>query len=234
VLLVGGKGSRLHPFTATFPKPLMPLGEKPILEVLLRRLIASGVTRVTLALGHLGELIQAYLAHRPALTDQLTIDYVWETSPLGTSGALSLVSGLDEPFLVMNGDVLTDFDFGRFIREHAKSGAALSIAAHRKKVPIDLGVLKVDGDRRLVDYVEKPVEEFLVSMGIYAYDPRVLDYVSPQTYLDFPDLVLKLLAAGEQVMTVPTDALWLDIGRPDDYAEAQRLFGERREELLDG
>ncbi|HVU72462.1 MAG TPA: sugar phosphate nucleotidyltransferase [Mycobacteriales bacterium] len=231
VLLVGGKGSRLRPFTATFPKPLMPLDDVPILEVLLRQLAKSGITRVTLALGHLGELVQAYLSHRRALVDLIELDYVWEDEPLGTAGALSLVEGLDEPFLVMNGDVLTDLDFGALLDDHVRSGAALTIAAHDKKVPIDLGVLQVADDDRLTGYVEKPTQHFYVSMGVYAYSPATLAHIGHAERIDFPDLVLRLLAAGQEVRAYRNDALWLDIGRPDDYALAQELFLERRADL---
>jgi NDP-mannose synthase len=224
VLLVGGKGSRLAPFTATFPKPLMPLGEVPILEVLMRQLLRSGVTRVTLSLGHLGELVQAYLTHRTQLSEQFSLDYVWEDSPLGTAGALALVEGLDETFLAMNGDVLTDLDFGALVDAHRASGAALTIAAHQQAVPIDLGVLVTDEDGRLTDYIEKPTHHFNVSMGVYVYEPRALELITPGERMDFPDLVLALLAAGEHVQAYANDASWLDIGRPDDYARAQELF----------
>jgi NDP-sugar pyrophosphorylase family protein len=228
VLLVGGKGSRLRPFTATFPKPLMPLDDTPILEVLLRQLLRCNISRVTLALGHLGELIQAYLSHRPQLTEQLDIDYVHETTPLGTSGAVALVDGLTDTFLVMNGDVLTDLDFQSLLTFHRERDAALTIAAHQKEVPIDLGVLQTDDDGVLHGYVEKPVETFQVSMGVYVYEPRVLAYIEPGHYLDFPDLVLRLVAAGEKVVAFKNDALWLDIGRPDDYALAQERFASQQ------
>ena len=231
MLLVGGKGSRLRPFTATFPKPLMPLDDIPILELLLQQLLRCGVDHVTLALGHLGELIQAYLSQRPQLTQRLTIDYVRETEPLGTAGALALVDGLDDTFFVMNGDVLTDLDFTALLDYHRTTEAALTIAAHAKAVPIDLGVLQTDDNDVLTGYVEKPVEQFIVSMGIYVYEPRVLEHIAPHAHLDFPDLVLKLIAAGERVAAYRTDALWLDIGRPDDYAKAQELFTANRSAL---
>jgi NDP-sugar pyrophosphorylase family protein len=233
VLLVGGKGSRLAPFTATFPKPLMPLGEIPILEVLMRQLLRSGVTRITLSLGHLGELVQAYLSHRTELSERFDLDYVWEDSPLGTAGALALVEGLDETFLAMNGDVLTDLDFGALVAAHRASGAALTIAAHQQAVPIDLGVLVADEDGRLTDYVEKPTHHYNVSMGVYVYEPRALALITPGEPMDFPDLVLALLAAGEHVQAYANDAMWLDIGRPDDYARAQELFTTNPSAYLD-
>lgn len=224
VLLVGGKGSRLAPYTATFPKPLMPLGDIPILEVLLRQLLRCGINRVTLSLGHLGELVQAYLSHRKELSDRLELDFVHEDSPLGTAGALALVDGLDETFLVMNGDVLTDLDFTALVASHKASGAALTIAAHEQAVPIDLGLLVTDEQGRLLGYVEKPVHHYTVSMGVYVYEPRALRFITPGERIDLPDLVLELLTAGEHVQAYRNEALWLDIGRPDDYARAQELF----------
>lgn len=224
VLLVGGKGSRLAPYTATFPKPLMPLGDVPILEVLLRQLSRCGITRVTLSLGHLGELVQAYLTHHAELSSHFDLDYVREDHPLGTAGALALVEGLDDTFLAMNGDVLTDLDFSTLVAFHRASGAALTIAAHEQTVPLDLGLLVTDETGRLTGYVEKPIQRHTVSMGVYVYEPKALRFITPGERIDLPDLVLCLLNAGEHVQAYRNDALWLDIGRPDDYAKAQELF----------
>jgi NDP-mannose synthase len=233
VLLVGGRGVRLHPFTANFPKPLMPLDDTPILELLLRQLLHSGVRRVTLALGHHGELIRAYLA-RSELSALLEIDFVHEQEPLGTAGALSLVEGLDEPFLVMNGDVLTTLDFSALHASHVASGAALTIAAHEKTVQENLGVLVTDDSGVVTDYHEKPSTSYLVSMGVYAFQPSVLRLLEPGRHLDFPDLVLRLIAHGQVVRTERSDCLWLDIGRPDDYAQAQALVSAEPERFLRG
>ena len=233
VLLVGGKGVRLHPFTANFPKPLMPLDDHPILALLLRQLLSCGVRRVTLALGHHGELIRAYL-DRSELADLLELDFVHEKEPLGTAGALSLVTGLDEPFLVMNGDVLTTLDFAGVHARHVASGAALTIAAHEKTVQENLGVLVTDDSGRVVDYVEKPTTSYLVSMGVYVFSPSVLALLEPGRHLDFPDLVLRLLERGETVRTEQSDSLWLDIGRPDDYAQAQELVHADPDRFLRG
>jgi NDP-sugar pyrophosphorylase family protein len=228
VILAGGKGVRLHPFTVNFPKPLVPLGEKPILEILIRRLICFGITDVTLALGHLAELIQAYFHHHRALAEQLTLRYVQEDSPTGTAGSLAMVEGLDETFLVMNGDLLTDVDLDELVAFHRREGAALTIATHKRCVKMDFGVLEFNSDYRLTDYREKPENTYHVSMGIYVYEPRVLRYIEPGAYLDFPDLVLKLIAAREKVSAFTTECMWLDVGRPDDYARAQELFSEKR------
>jgi NDP-sugar pyrophosphorylase family protein len=227
VILAGGRGVRLHPFTVVFPKPLVPLGDRPILEVLLQRLAACGVVDVTLTLGHLAELIKAYFQHRPDLKDAINLSYVEEAEPTGTAGSLAAVPGLDRTFLVMNGDLLTDLDFNALVAFHKRQGAALTIAVHRRVVKIDLGVLEYDGGFEITRYLEKPEKHYDVSMGIYVYEPKVLRYIDRDRYLDFPDLVLKLIAAKEKVCAMPTDCMWLDIGRPDDYAEAQRLYSEK-------
>jgi NDP-mannose synthase len=223
VLLVGGKGTRLHPYTAHFPKPLVPLGDTPILEVLLWQLARAGITDITLAVGHLSELIEAYLSRRRSLLDAISLTYVHEDEPLGTAGALRLIEPSDRPFLVMNGDVLTDLDFAAFLAAHTTSGAALTIATHRREVAIDLGVIETDAAQRVIGYVEKPRLQYAVSMGIYAYSAEAVSLITPGERLDFPDLVLRLLGAGRRVDSAPFDGLWLDIGRPDDYAAAQEL-----------
>jgi NDP-sugar pyrophosphorylase family protein len=228
VILAGGKGVRLHPFTVVFPKPLVPLGDRPIIEVLIQRLIAFGITDITITLGHLAELIKAYFQHRPQLTAQARLRYVDEEEPTGTAGSLASVGGLDETFLVMNGDLLTDLDFDALVAFHRHYRATLTIAAHRRQVKIDLGVLECGDDYRIIGYNEKPQLSYDVSMGIYVYEPSVLKFIAPGKYLDFPDLVLKLIAAGEKVSAMPCDCLWLDIGRPDDYARAQEIYAEGR------
>jgi NDP-sugar pyrophosphorylase family protein len=224
VILAGGKGVRLHPFTVVFPKPLVPLGDRPVIEVLIERLIAFGITDITLTLGHLAELIKAYFQHRPQLMTQAWLRYVDEEEPTGTAGSLASVRGLDETFLAMNGDLLTDLDFDELVSFHRRHGATLTIAAHRRQVKIDFGVLECGDAYRLVGYNEKPELSYDVSMGIYVYEPSVLKYIAPGAHLDFPDLALKLIAAGEKVCAMPCDCLWLDIGRPDDYARAQELY----------
>ena len=224
IILAGGKGVRLRPFTANFPKPLVPLGDVPIIEVLMKRLIYFGITDITLTLGHLAELIKAYFLHRRDFTRQLNLRYIDEDQPTGTAGSLGFVQGLEQTFLVMNGDVLTDLDFNELVAFHRRHAAALTIATHKRQVKIDLGVIELDDNCRVTGYREKPEYSYQVSMGIYVYEPHVLKYIERGRHLDFPDLVLRLIAAGEQVCAMPTDCMWLDIGRPDDYAQAQELF----------
>ena len=232
VILAGGKGVRLEPFTINFPKPLVPLGDTPIIEILVRRLLAFGLTDVTLTLGHLAGLIKTYFHHRQELSSQLTLRFVEEDEPTGTAGSLALVSGLKDTFLVMNGDLLTDLDFDQLVSFHRCEKAALTIAAHRRTVKHDFGVLEIGDNHRVIGYFEKPEYQHDVSMGIYVYEPAVLGFIEPGKYLDFPDLVLMLIRAGQRVCAWPYEGLWLDIGRPSDYAQAQQLFEERRGTFL--
>lgn len=231
VILAGGKGVRLRPFTANFPKPLVPLDDMPIIEILMRRLVRFGITDITLTVGHLAELIKAYFAHRKELARQINLHYIDEDNPTGTAGSLAFVQGLNDTFLVMNGDVFTDLNFDELVTFHRKHGAALTIAMHERRVKIDLGVLDFDSEYCITGYHEKPENSYHVSMGIYVYEPRTLRYIEPGKHLDFPDLVLRLIAAGEKVCAMPSDSLWLDIGRPDDYAQAQEIFAEKRGSL---
>lgn len=227
VILAGGKGTRLRPFTINFPKPLVPLGDTPVLENLIHQLLEFGISDITLTLGHLAELVQAYLTHRRSLTQRLNLNYVIEDEPTGTAGSLASVAGLDSTFLVMNGDLLTDLDIHEFVRFHKQRGAALTIATHRREIKIDLGVLNFDSQGRVVAYQEKPRMDYHVSMGIYVYEPRVLRYIQRGSYLDFPDLVRRLIGMNERVLSYVADCMWLDIGRPDDYARAQELYTNR-------
>jgi len=197
--------------------------------VLMKRLVNFGITDITLTLGHLAELVKAYFHHRHEFTSQLSLSYIQEEHPTGTAGSLSFVKGLEETFLVMNGDLLTDLDLNALVDFHRQQDAALTIATHKRKVEIDLGVLEFGEDMCITGYHEKPVKTYHVSMGIYVYEPRVLPFIEVGKYLDFPDLVLKLVKAGQKVCAFPTDCLWLDIGRPDDYAKAQELFTEKKE-----
>ena len=190
VVLAGGKGTRLAPYTRILPKPLMPIGDMPILEVLLRQLKRAGVDEAILTVGHLAELLRAFFQDGERLG--LTVRYSFEDIPLGTAGPLRLVKGLDETFLVMNGDVLTTLDFAKLIDYHRKSGALVTVAVHSREVKIDLGVLKLNGDSRVVDYIEKPTLQLRVSMGVNVFEPAVVDFIPFNQYFDFPSLIFKI------------------------------------------
>ena len=230
VVLAGGRGTRLAPYTTILPKPLMPIGEMPILEVLLRQMKHAGVKDVVLTVGHLASLLRAYFGNGEQWN--LNITYSYEQIPLGTAGPISLVEGLDKTFLVTNGDVLTTLDLKKLVAFHKKKGAIATIAAHRRQVKIDLGVIQWDGDDRVAGYIEKPTTDYTVSMGVYIFEPRVLEYIPHGQYLDFPDLILKLLANGEQVSGFTFDGYWMDLGRPDDYAQANQDFCNMRSQFL--
>ncbi|MFZ1072653.1 MAG: sugar phosphate nucleotidyltransferase [Verrucomicrobiia bacterium] len=230
VILAGGRGTRLAPYTTVLPKPLVPVGNIPILEVIIRQLIASGFDSVTLTLGHLGELIRAFFAAQKTLSSQIELQFVDEEQPTGTAGSLRLVPNLPDTFLVMNGDVLTTLDFPRLINFHRESGAWLTIASHRKQVNVDLGVMQIQ-DGEVTGYIEKPQYVYPVSMGIYVYDRRALEYIPPNRHFDFPELVLQLLAQKKKVACFESDAIWLDIGRREDYAAAQDVFDQNQDQF---
>lgn len=230
VILAGGKGTRLAPYTTVFPKPLMPLGDTPILEIVLRQLAGVGFSRATLAVGHLAELIEAFFGDGSKYG--IAVDYSREEQPLGTAGPLALIQGLTEPFLVMNGDVLTTLDYGAFLAGHAASGALASVATKKRSTRIDFGIVETDTTGDITGYIEKPEHEYRVSMGVYAFSPEVLAHIERGERLDFPDLILRLLAAGKQVRSVAFEGYWLDIGRHDDFARAQEEFQAKRAEFL--
>ncbi len=231
IILAGGKGTRLKPFTITMPKSLVPLGDYPILEIILKQLKREGFNRVTLAVGHLAHLIQAYFGNGERFG--IEIDYSFEEKPLGTAGPLGLIKELDEYFLVMNSDDLTDFAYGDFLKHHKENGAAVTIATFNKKQKIDLGVLEIGQNNSLVQYIEKPVYDFNVSMGIYAFRKDVLKHIPENQNFDFPDLIKILLDNQEQVLCYPHPGYWLDIGRPEDYEKANEEFDNIKTKLLD-
>ena len=230
IILAGGKGTRLAPYTKVLPKPLMPIGDMPILEVLLRQMHRAGIDEVVLTVGHLAGLLQAFFQDGQNLG--LKITYSLEDSPLGTAGPLSLVQGLDDTFLVSNGDVLTTLDLRDLVEYHQRSGAAATIATHKRTVNVDLGVIQFNGSHDVVGYIEKPSYDFRVSMGIYVFEPRVLNYIEYNKYMDFPDLVLRLLEAGDRVVGYPFEGYWQDLGRPDDYEQAVQEFSSVRSQIL--
>jgi NDP-sugar pyrophosphorylase family protein len=211
----------------------MPIGDRPILDVIVRQLRRQGFERLTVVTGHLAELIEAFFGDGSKYG--VTIDYFREDEPLGTVGALRSIGDLGEHFLVMNGDVLTDLDFAGLLSKHESSGATATIAAHERDVRISLGVLQFEDDfddSRLTGYVEKPTYHYEVSMGVYAFSSRALEFIELGKRLDFPDLVLRLIDAGETVRAERSSDYWLDIGRHDDYETAMEEFERLRERFL--
>ena len=230
VLLAGGKGTRLRPYTTSLPKPLVPLGDQSIVEIVLRQLAARGFERATLAIGHLGHLIQALVGDGTQWS--IAVDYVTEEEPLGTMGPV--VANLDrfpDEFLVLNGDVVTDLDYAAVLDHHSQRQPALTIATYRRQLPIDFGVLETDDDR-VVAFREKPSLDYTVSMGVYGMSRSTLAGFAAGEPLGFDDLVLHLLERGARVDAYPFDGYWLDIGRPEDYDQATADFPRLRQALL--
>jgi len=232
VILAGGKGTRLKPFTMTIPKPLLPLGDVPVLEVVIRQLAREGFSRVVLTLGHMAPLFMAHFDTGERYG--LRIDYVREPEPLGTAAPLrDLVDPPDE-FLVMNGDLLTDLSFAGLVEEHRRSGAAATIAVAAREEKIDYGVIEMKPDGAFLDYREKPVIPYYVSMGINVLSSRALGRIPRQGRFDMPDLILALHRAGDGVHCHRTNGYWQDIGRFDDYARASEDFVHDPERFLRG
>lgn len=208
----------MAPYTSILPKPLLPIGEQAILEIVVGRLKDAGFTDITLSVGYLAHLIQAVMANGP--TDGVSIEYVHETHPLGTAAPLGLVEGLDSTFLVMNGDVLTTLDFGQLVDFHRAHGYTLTIAVHDRRTRLDYGVVEAEDSGRLLGFTEKPEVSSLVSMGVYVMEPEVLDVIPKGEHFDFPDLVHALLDQHKDVGVFRYSGYWRDLGRHEDYEAA--------------
>jgi len=231
VIMAGGKGTRLAPYTTVLPKPLVPVGGVPILETVLRQLRHAGFTEAVLAVGYLSPLIRAYIDQNP-ISRQMAIRYHQEAAPLGTAGPLATIDGLDGPFLAMNGDLLTTLDYAAMMRFHVAHRAALTVAVTDRRVQVEVGVLGMDGTDRIVTYTEKPLQVFPASMGIYICSPTIRRHMRAGVPMDIPDLVLRLIAAGEVVMGFRSDAAWLDMGTRADYERASDAFERDRAAYL--
>jgi NDP-sugar pyrophosphorylase family protein len=224
IVLAGGRGTRLAPYTSVLPKPLMPIGDRSILEVVVGQLEKAGIVDIHFCVGYLAHLIEAVFDTRQ--NGHVNITYVREQEALGTAGPLRLVDGLDSTFIVMNGDVLTTIDYEQLVRFHREQGNALTVATRERSIKIDYGLLHLDESSRVRAYEEKPTISSRVSMGIYVMEPEVIELVPKGEYFDFPDLVQALLAAGEPVGAFDHDGLWFDIGREEDYARAISVWLE--------
>ena len=221
VIMAGGKGTRLRPYTTTLPKPLMPVGDRPILNLVIDGLRDAGVERVTLAVNHMAEVIMAFFGSGEKFG--LRIDYSVEDKPLGTIAPLKLIKDLPETFIVMNGDTLTDIDYAALHEAHIASGKPLTIATHKRRVEIDFGVLEVDESSGSVSgFREKPTDHFEVSMGVYVFNRSLLERVPDDEPYGLDDLVLGMLEDGQPINAYRFDGYWLDIGRPADYDQANQ------------
>lgn len=229
VILAGGKGSRLRPYTVVLPKPLMPIGEYPILEVIIRQLVTQGFTHITLAVNHQAELIAAFFGDGSKWG--ISINYSLEDQPLGTMGPLKLIKDLPDNFLVMNGDILTDLAYKEFFDTHVNNDVLFTISSHLREEKIDYGVLQTE-NHILTGFKEKPTKSYEVSMGIYMLNKKVLDYIPENSPYGFDQLMLDLIEKKKSVFVNTYTGLWLDIGRPDDYMEAIECFDQLKDKIL--
>ena len=229
LILAGGKGTRLKPFTNNIPKPLVPVGETPILEIILRQLSNAGFKDITIALGHLARLIQTFFGDGSELG--LNISYSLEKKVMGTAGPLSLINNLKENFLVMNGDVLTTLDYDKLQLFHVQNGNDITISTYKKELKIDLGVLEIQ-EGVFNRYIEKPVYTYDVSMGIYMLNRKILEIIPSDTAFDLPELVMSAKEKGFKIGCYNSECKWLDIGRVDDYEKAINEFEANKKDYL--
>lgn len=231
IVLAGGRGQRLAPFTVAFPKPLIPIGDIPVIEVVLRQLRWYGVDHVVISVGYLRHLIEAYFSTRGPIPG-LEISWLREAEPLGTAGPVGMLGDVDEDLLVVNGDVLTTFDFGELIAFHRRERPALTIAVCQREIAVNTGVIETGPDGLVTAYREKPRLEYCCAMGINVYSARAVRLIEPGEAIDFPDLTRRALQRGERVQTFHTDCYWTDIGNAQDLARAVDEFPTRRHLLL--
>lgn len=232
VILAGGKGTRLRPYTVVLPKPLMPIGDYPIVEVIIRQLVQHGFTHITMAVNHQAEIIQAFFGNGDKWG--IKIDYSLEDKPLSTMAPLKLIKDLPEDFLVMNGDILTDLDFGKFYENHIADNNIFTISSYQREVKSEFGVLDVDDADTLTGFREKPVSIYDVSMGIYMVSKEAVQYIPENTLYGFDHLMLDLMKNGENPKVEKFVGYWLDIGRPDDYEVAIKVFENNSKQFLKG
>jgi NDP-sugar pyrophosphorylase family protein len=222
VILAGGKGVRLKPFTMVIPKPLLPIGDLPIIEVVIRQIAASGINRIAMMLGHMAQLFMATFGDGSRWG--VKIEYYIEEEPLGTAGSLRMLKNPEERLLVMNGDILTTLDYGRVVDYHSAREACGTIAVTKRKANIDYGVIIKSREGLLREYREKPVLEYDVSMGINVLSTESLSFIPSEGKFDIPQLMTALVAAGKKVICYDTECYWQDIGRFEDYEQASADF----------
>lgn len=218
VIMAGGRGSRLAPYTTVLPKPLMPLDDRPILAVVLEQLVNAGVTGVTISVGHLAGLIESWVQHQSHV--DIPIGFVYEDEPLGTAGALANVELPGGTFLAMNGDILTTLDFAALARHHDASGGLATMATNVRTIDVQYGVVHTDDAGNIARLEEKPRLSYTVSMGVYAMSPELVSLIAPGERIDFPDLLLRAIGAEHDIATFAFDGYWRDIGNREDYEQA--------------
>lgn len=217
VLLAGGKGTRLYPYTVALPKPLVPIGDKPIMEILIIRLAKLGFNKIIITVNHQADIIMAYFGDGSKWS--VSIEYSMEDRPLGTMGPIKLLKDLPDDFLIMNGDVLTDLDYSAFLDEHIRAGNIFTIASFKRELKSEYGVLEISNNK-LIDFREKPITCHDVSMGVYAAQKKILSFIPDNTHYGFDDLMSRMLEEKVSVGVERHFGYWKDIGIPDDYAMA--------------
>jgi NDP-sugar pyrophosphorylase family protein len=230
IILAGGKGTRLRPYTTILPKPLMPINDMPILEVVIRQLKNNGFTKIVMAVGYLAELLEAYFGDGSRWG--VEISYSREEKPLGTAGPLTLVDDLDDTFLMMNGDILTDLNYSELMNFHKQNNSKITIATYNKEVKIDLGILKVNDSHEIYEYIEKPTLIHQVSMGIYAIDKSMVEMIPRDKPFDLPDLIKLSIKNKIKVLSYSFENYWRDIGRKDDYELALEEYDKEKLNVL--
>jgi NDP-mannose synthase len=230
VILAGGKGTRLRPYTIVLPKPLMPIGEYPILEIIIRQLVFNSFDHITLTVNHHAEIIKAFFGDGEKWG--VKIDYSFENEPLSTMGPLKFIKDLPNDFLVMNGDILTDLEYKTFYDDHVIKKNLFTISSYKRKVKSDFGVLEFDKNNTLISFEEKPIACYDVSMGIYMVNKQVLDYIPENTFYGFDYLMIDLMNNNEKPKVRKFNGYWLDIGKPEDYAIANNLFQNNSKQFL--
>lgn len=226
VILAGGKGTRLKPYTISLPKPLVPVGDMPIIEIIIRKLIKYGFDHITITVNHMAEIIRAYCGDGSKWG--IHIDYSLEDKPLSTMGPLKLINDLPDNFLVMNGDILTDLDLEKFYNDHVKNENIFTVSAYSREQKVDYGVLEIGNDNKLVNFIEKPTNQYNVSMGVYMANKRILNYIPENQFYGFDHLMLDLIREHQPATVKIHSGYWLDIGRPDDYEKACNDFENKK------
>ena len=226
IILAGGKGTRLKPYTISLPKPLVPVGEMPIIEIIIRQLANAGFDHITITVNHMADIIRAFCGDGSKWN--VKIDYSLENKPLSTMGPLKLINDLPENFLIINGDVLTDLDFGKFYDEHAKANNIFTISAYVREQKVDYGVLETGNDNKLIGFLEKHTNYYNVSMGVYMASKKILEYIPEDQFYGFDHLMLDLIKMNNPATVKLFSGYWLDIGRPDDYERACNDFEEKK------
>jgi len=230
IILAGGMGTRLRPYTVVLPKPLMPVGDYPILEIVVRQLVSFGFDHITMAVNHQADIIRAFFGDGSKWKTR--IDYSIEHKSLSTMGPLKLIHDLPENFLVMNGDILTTLDFGEFYEFHVNQENIFTIASCQKEQKSEFGILEISQQDKLIGFKEKPVTQYNVSMGVYMVNKAVLDYIPSAEPYGFDHLMLDLIKVNRLASVRRLDEYWLDIGRPDDYLQAIDEFEKQKSRLL--